>query len=72
MTNAFTDYTHSGDCLAILLAAKPVVDTCLHGHDASGKVWDMSKHYICVSFHEVKTYIDHCLGHVPTPVLDAS
>ena len=68
-----TDYTLSGLCQAILLAAETCgVDTFLHAPDASGKVWDMSKHYTCVSFQEVKTYIDHCLGPVPTPVLDAS
>jgi hypothetical protein len=32
----------------------------------------MSKHYACVSLQEVKTYIGHCLGPVPTPVCDAS
>ena len=73
ITNPLTNYTLSGLCRAILLAAEACgVDTFLHAPDASGKVWDMSKHYTCVSYQEVKTYIDHCLGPDPTPVLEAT
>jgi hypothetical protein len=68
-----TDYTLSSLCQAILLAAEACgVNTFLCTPDSSGNILDMSIHNTHVSFQEVKTYIDHCLGPVPTPVLVAS
>ena len=66
------DYTLSGLCQALLLAAQNCgVDTFFHAPDYEGNVWDMSTNYTRISFAEAKAYIDHCLAPEPAPILDA-